>query len=62
MITNEVEVYLTTKEVSEKLKVNKSTIERWRAKGIITSYRLGPRVIRFKETEISKVLKTKNNG
>jgi len=62
MITKEVEVYLTTKEVSEKLKVNKSTIERWRAKGIVTSYRLGPRVIRFKESEINEVLKTQSNG
>ena len=51
------EVYLTTKELCDKLKVTKSTIERWRAKGIIKGYEIGPRVIRFKESELELLFK-----
>lgn len=56
------ETFLTTKEVSERFKVSEKTVERWRTKGLVSSYRIGARVIRFKESEINQALKSLSHG
>lgn len=47
--------FLTRKEVSKLLKVDPSTLHRWRLDGVIPSYGLGNRVY-FKRNEVEDII------
>jgi excisionase family DNA binding protein len=59
---NKQETLLTSKDVAEKFNVSGKTIERWRKKGQIKFYSVGPRSIRFKKEDVEEFLKPRANG
>jgi predicted DNA-binding transcriptional regulator AlpA len=50
------ETYLTRNQVATKLQVTTKTLKNWREKKILTASKIG-RVVRYKQSEIDKVLK-----
>jgi len=51
------EPMLTVQEVAYILSVHPSTVRRWESKGLLRSFRIGPRkIIRFNLTEIADFL------
>tara|TARA_R110000765_G_scaffold44822_1_gene92670 strand:+ start:64 stop:273 length:210 start_codon:yes stop_codon:yes gene_type:complete len=48
------EPFITEKELSEKIGVSKVSLHNWRKKGRIPYYKLGPRCIRYKLSEVMK--------
>jgi excisionase family DNA binding protein len=53
--TQEVDEYLTRKEVAELLKCDQSTVHNWTKKGKLTKYCIGDRTY-YKKSEIEKAL------
>ena len=49
------ERYLTDKEVSERLKIGRRTLQDYRTEGKITYYQLGGKIL-YKESDIEKML------
>jgi excisionase family DNA binding protein len=49
------ERYLTDKEVSERLKVSRRTLQDYRTEGKITYYQLGGKIL-YKESDIERML------
>ena len=49
------ERYLTDKEVSERLKISRRTLQDYRTDGKITYYQLGGKIL-YKESDIEKIL------
>jgi excisionase family DNA binding protein len=49
------ERYLTDKEVSERLKISRRTLQDYRTEGKITYYQLGGKIL-YKESDIEKML------
>ena len=49
------EYYLTDREVSEKLKVSRRTLQDYRAEGKIPYYQLGGKIL-YRESDIEKML------
>ena len=49
------ERYLTDKEVSEKLKISRRTLQYYRTMGIISYYQLGGKIL-YRESDIQKML------
>lgn len=54
-----VEKLLSAKELSERLEINLFTCYSWARSGIIPSVKLGPKLIRFKESDIEKFISAK---
>jgi len=49
--------WLTTSEVTHLLDVSRTTLAKWRAKGLVTAYRIGvSRSVRFKKSELSDLI------
>ena len=61
---NKVELMLSTTEVSQLLHVHPNTLRRWSNKGIIKTYRIGPRADRrFRQDDIDRFLvQLRENG
>jgi len=50
------EIFLTRNQVAAKLQVSTKTLKNWREKKILNASKIG-RVVRYKQSEIEKVLK-----
>jgi len=48
------EPFITERELSEKIGVSKVSLHSWRRDGRIPYYKLGPRCIRYKLSEVMK--------
>jgi len=48
------EPFITERELSEKIGVSKVSLHHWRRDGRIPYYKLGPRCIRYKLSEVMK--------
>lgn len=44
--------WLTPDEAADYLQVTRRTLDRWRADGILSAYRFGPRAVRFSRHEL----------
>ncbi len=53
------EVFLTRKEVAEKLKVTYPTLKRWRDKGLLTAVKVGG-TVRYTQSQVESTLKGKS--
>lgn len=49
--------YLTVGQVAEMLQVSKTIVYKWAKIGVLKGYKIGPRLIRFKKSEVIKSLK-----
>lgn len=47
--------YLTKREAAQRARVSVRTIDRWRKKGLLTSHRVGPRLVRIDPDELFTV-------
>lgn len=54
------ELYLTDKEISEKLRVSRSTLQRWRYSGRIPYFKIGGKMI-FRESDVQTLLEKKSS-
>ena len=48
--------WLTSDEAAARLKITRRTLDRWRADGLVTAYRMGPRSVRFRCDELDALL------
>ena len=56
-LNNENEILLKSSEVKRLLKITAPTLHIWINNGILKSYRIGEKTIRFKKSEILEILK-----
>jgi excisionase family DNA binding protein len=55
-LTTETPTFITAREAGQLLRVAPRTIRRWSEQGRLTSYRLGPRSMRFDAEEITTLI------
>lgn len=48
---------LSARQVADRLGVNPKTVHRWASEGRLTRVRLGPRVIRFHQSEVDGLIR-----
>lgn len=58
---NDTESYLTRKEVAQKLKISLPTLNQLTKSGILTSYRIGGRVLYNEHEVLTSLVKIKTN-
>lgn len=54
--------WLTADEAADYLKITRRTLDRWRAAGILTGYRMGPRLVRFRCDDLDALLTPAEQG
>lgn len=50
--------FLTTREVAELARVNPVTVQRWVHTGRLAAVRLGPRLLRYRRSDVEALLAT----
>ncbi len=47
---------LTKKQLANRLRVSERSIERWTRRGLITAHHLGPRLVRYRLTDVEQLI------
>ena len=53
---------LTKNEVADRLRIEPRTVDAWRLEGRIECVQLGPKVIRYKASEVERFIAEANGG